>query len=113
MASPTIPTTHITTHSPSGLSTFRTLNPRPVNESVALLYSTSGFPANFTDVADIKGYETVPVKVFPKSGAKVATCEWPPGGSDTKASPIHRTLSLDIGVITAGEGELLNIWGHW
>jgi hypothetical protein len=44
--------------------------------------------------------------VIRRSVSKVVriSCEWPPGASDAKASPLHRTLSLDVGVKVAGSG---------
>jgi hypothetical protein len=42
--------------------------------------------------------------VIRRSVSKVVriSCEWPPGASDAKASPLHR--SLDVGVKVAGSG---------
>jgi hypothetical protein len=63
-------------------------------------------PINFSDAADITEYENglESLRLIPKTGVNTPVCEWPPGGSDTKASPMYRTLSLDVGVMVAGTG---------
>ncbi|KAI9734997.1 MAG: hypothetical protein M1834_002079 [Cirrosporium novae-zelandiae] len=110
--SPTIPTTYITTHDPQGYSVFRSLNVKLLNPRVAILYSQPGpLPVDFTNDADLTAHETrvasPSLGLIPTSGSTTIICEWPPEAGVTTASSMHRTQSLDIGVMTAGEIELV------
>lgn len=72
----------------------------------SLLHTTSKFPASMNGDKCIEGYQsylkTPPVITIP-GGTVWRTVDFPPGYT----SPIHRTLSLDFGVVLEGEIELL------
>jgi len=106
MASPII---YITIHNSSSLSTFCTAvapkpKVKPLNAHVTILYSATASLITFSDAADLTEHENSPEppRLIPKAGVNTLVCEWPPGGSDAKASPMHRTLSLDVGIMVAG-----------
>lgn len=98
------PTVVTTTHDANGLSVFRD-NPsyKTINPRVGMLYSTaSNPPVILADDNDLLAHEKRDNKPLSTEGSVVFVAEWPPG-ADT---PIHRTLSVDVGVMIAGESMI-------
>jgi quercetin dioxygenase-like cupin family protein len=99
----------ITDHDSSGKAVFSSevdeLQPRQSlgNEATfALNYTTSKIPVSFDDnkdIANYKGYlDKAPGLVIP-GGSVLRVVDCPPGS----LSPMHRTVSLDYGVVLEGE----------
>lgn len=93
-----------TTHDANGLSVFRdspslkTITPR-----VGLLYSTAAKqPVVLSNDQDLHAHEARDSSPIPSEGSTVLVVEWPPGAE----SPQHRTLSVDVGVVIAGESKI-------
>ncbi|KAJ9422846.1 histidinol dehydrogenase [Fusarium oxysporum] len=82
---------------------FQTL---PDNVDFALCYATDQFPVNLNDEADINTYrhytENLPGITLP-TGTVLRVVDIPPGA----ISPMHRTISLDYGVVLEGEIDLI------
>lgn len=101
MSAPNIVTTG---HDSEGLSTFID-NPKnkAFSPHIGVLYGTVGNgPINLNDNADISAFEAHDsYGLIPKEGSVVLVAEWPPG-TDSIAK-IHRTMSVDVGVMIAGE----------
>lgn len=107
------PKRFITTHDESGKAVFYT--ERPDLEDVTLKhlppaalhvhYATSDFPVDFAGESDIhkflkpSGSETL----AKKGGTVCRMVDLAPG----ETSPMHRTVSLDYGVVLEGEAELI------
>lgn len=107
MSAPNIITTG---HNSEGLSTFID-NPKykAFSPHVGILYGTVGDgPINLNDNADISAFEAHDNPgLIPKEGSVVLVAEWPPG-TDSIAK-IHRTLSVDVGVMIEGESESIDL----
>jgi hypothetical protein len=110
-----VPKRHITTHTPDGKSHFYTdLSPevsrQPITNEVDfyLMYTTSEFPTELNHDADIDRYRAFLEGPKPglvnKGGSVVRICDFKPVG-DAEARPMHRTVSIDFGIVTAGEME--------
>jgi len=72
----------------------------------ALCYATTGFPVNLNDETDIDYYSSQlasPPGLVVSSGTVLRYVDMAPG----KTSPMHRTVSLDFGVVLEGEVELV------
>lgn len=104
---------YITTHDSTGNSVFSTTIPSTAPEiefpgGLAVLqnlYVTEGFPHQLADDADIKTYQRYlnePPGIALDNGTVVRTVTFKPGAS----SHMHRTLSVDCGVVVDGEIEL-------
>ena len=105
---------YITTHNTSGKATFSTALPpeahvRPVLGSkyeFSLMYTSAGLPISMTDDKDVSSYASYlnepPALTIP-GGTVCRTVDFPPNS----ISPMHRTLSLDYGVVLEGEMELV------
>ena len=103
---PTIPTVYVTTHDAKGRGTFDSLVPQAITSNIAVLYSTpTAEPVSFNDDADLTFHNNRPPTVVPTTGSTTLVVEWPPGYGITKPANLHRTLSLDIGVMIAGKGQ--------
>lgn len=103
----------ITDHNAEGLAIFNTSIPEPipsqtigVGDKFYLGYTTSEYPVSFTDNKDISSYakqlDSPPGIVVP-GGSVLRIVDIRPGGD----SPMHRTVSLDYGVVLEGEIELV------
>ncbi|KAG5654986.1 hypothetical protein KAF25_011017 [Fusarium avenaceum] len=103
----------ITTHSHEGKPTFSDamsedapFQTLPDNVDFALCYATDQYPVNLGDGVDIdtyRGYtENLPGITIP-TGTVLRVVDMPPGA----LSPMHRTISLDYGVVLEGEIELI------
>lgn len=103
---------YITTHSSSGKSVLDTSVPSAATWTVAGLakfflgYCTSSFPVSVSSDADIRTYESFlanPPGLVVPGGTVLRIIDIMPGDS----SAMHRTTSLDYGVVLEGEMELI------
>ncbi|OQE28440.1 hypothetical protein PENSTE_c003G03517 [Penicillium steckii] len=103
----------ITTHDESGKAIFsNTLSEempvQPIGDGAdfSLAYTSSHFPAelnNDTDISEYKDYLTSPPGITISTGTVCRIVDMRPGA----LSPMHRTVSLDYGVVLEGEVELV------
>jgi quercetin dioxygenase-like cupin family protein len=102
---------YITTHSESGCSVLESTIPSPAiwrhipEASFFLGYVTKSFPIDLKDDADLVTYTDAygsPPKVTYPGGTVLRVMDLAPG----KASPMHRTVSLDYCVVLEGVLEL-------
>jgi quercetin dioxygenase-like cupin family protein len=108
------PTTHISTHDPvtktsklhSSVPAQLCSSPLDANMNFATLYSSAN-PASFTDDADIAAHEALaatPFKDLVKTGGTVIRyVDFAPGYECV----MHRTKSLDFGILV--EGEIVSV----
>lgn len=108
------PNRYITDHNDEGKAIFSQELPEPASwqqlESgvarFSLGYATKGFPVKLNDGADIAVYkrytENLPGITIP-GGSVLRFVDMRPG----ETSPMHRTVSLDYGVVLEGEIELI------
>ena len=110
---PPAPNRHITDNSADGKSFFSTALPTPLpvvrdlgGALQRFAYIAPRGPGLLTDGADLKGYQAslqdLPPLVPPGGDAVVWYIDTPPGS----ASPMHRTVSLDLVIQVEGEIEL-------
>jgi len=106
---------YITTHTKDGEAVF--LSPNQIPECVpsrpagddgdlALLYATATFPVQAHDEADVAIYDDylhTPPGLTAPTGTVMRVIDMKPG----KITPMHRTVSLDYGVVIEGEAELI------
>lgn len=107
------PNRFITDHDASGLAVFNTTLPEPLPAQVIgngdkfyLGYTTSEYPVSFADNQDVAGYAAhlaSPPGIVVPGGSVLRIVDLRPGGE----SPMHRTVSLDYGVVLEGEIELV------
>jgi quercetin dioxygenase-like cupin family protein len=108
------PLRHVTTHDLDGKSIFfKGLETKGQREAIRddldfyLQYSTSTFPVNLSDETDITQYQKLLQGEKPgltnKGGTILRICSFAPGS--TEDPPMHRTISLDFGIVVAGEME--------
>ncbi|RVX65793.1 hypothetical protein B0A52_10324 [Exophiala mesophila] len=106
------PVTHITSHRDDGKAVIYSSNENPWNmmrnNSVGLClgYATTGFPVDLNDEADLATYKTI------AEGGKLGlvnpngtVCRWVDLAPNAEPM-MHRTQSLDYGVVLEGEVEL-------
>jgi len=104
---------YITTHDTNGKSVFTTVLPEelpmkqlPGDAQFGLGYATNHFPPNLNEDSDIKTYNSflsdLPGVTVP-NGTVLRVVDMLPGAT----SPMHRTVSLDYGVVLEGEVELI------
>ena len=110
-----LPTLHrfVTDHNDDGKAIFhRSLeevlpfNTIGGNASFGLGYVTTQFPVDLSNDADIKTYQHYqqnPPGIVIPDGTVLRIVDCPPGST----SPMHRTVSLDYGVVLEGEMELV------
>ncbi|KAJ9203783.1 hypothetical protein DTO164E3_2137 [Paecilomyces variotii] len=106
---------YITTHSKEGESVFvstsqfpECIPARPAGEDgdLALLYATASCPVQPHDEYDVALYDEylhTPQGLVPPTGSVIRTIDLRPG----KVTPMHRTVSLDYGVLLEGEVDLI------
>lgn len=105
---PTVPRRVVTGHDPRGVSVFASDGPVPVVRTApdgALFYEIWGTGAAPAPVAAAEpdptaGTLTVPP---PPAGTKIRINEFAPG----VVSPVHRTRSVDYGIVLSGEVVLV------
>ncbi|KAG0159214.1 hypothetical protein PDIDSM_6735 [Penicillium digitatum] len=102
---------YITTHDQNGKAVFSTRVPEPVPQQVvngvpfSLAYTSNEFPAQLSEDADIQKYQAnliTPPGLAISTGTVCRIVDFPPAAE----SPMHRTVSLDYGVVFEGEIEL-------
>ncbi len=104
---------YITTHNADGKAIFSTTlsEVMPVQSMAdgadfSLAYTSDHFPAqlnNETDVTEYSSYLTSPPGIVISNGTVCRIVDIQPGAT----SPMHRTVSLDYGVVLEGEIEIL------
>ncbi|ROV92572.1 hypothetical protein VMCG_08950 [Cytospora schulzeri] len=113
---PRTPNRFITTHNDAtGLSVFDTSVPDPIPAQSSgpmtfhLGYASTTVPADFTANSDVATYSSFlsgsapPPGIVVPGGSVLRVVDVSPGGE----SPMHRTVSLDYGVVLEGEVELV------
>lgn len=110
-----LPVVHrfITDHKEDGRACFSTRNEEVLSwhnvgptATFSLGYTTSQFPVSFADEQDISNYEKYlkdPPGITIPGGTVLRFVDIHPGHT----SPMHRTVSLDYGVVLEGEVELI------
>lgn len=103
----------ITTHTADGRTTFSNTIPEeapfqelPDGAQFALCYATNKFPVQMSDDADVATYQGYTEKlpgITISTGSVLRVVDIRPGA----LSPMHRTVSLDYGVVLEGEVELI------
>ncbi|GAD95760.1 cupin domain protein [Paecilomyces variotii No. 5] len=106
---------YITTHNTEGEAIFvstsqfpECIPARPADEDgdLALLYATATCPVQAHDEYDVSLYDEylhTPQGLVPPTGSVIRMIDLRPG----KISPMHRTVSLDYGVLLEGEVDLI------
>lgn len=106
---------YITTHNNDGEAVFLSSSRVPEcapnrtagdDGEVAMLYSTDTFPIQMDQEADVAVYDSylhTPPGLMPQNGTVMRVVDMRP----SKETPMHRTISLDYGVVLEGEVELL------
>lgn len=106
---------YITTHSTDGEAVFLShaqvpdyMPSQPAGEDgeIALLYATTNVPTSVEDEADIAMYDEFlhqPPGLTTESGSVFRMIDLRPG----KETPMHRTVSLDYGVVLEGNVDLI------
>ena len=106
---------YITTHSTDGEAVFLShaqipdyMPSRPAGEDgeIALLYATTSDPASLDDEADVAMYDEFlhqPPGLTTGMGTVFRMIDLRPG----KKTPMHRTVSLDYGVVLEGDVDLI------
>jgi quercetin dioxygenase-like cupin family protein len=109
------PNRFITTHDESGKAIIDESIPAPApfyslgtlaDPSFAHCYVTSEFPVKIADGADTTAYRNFldsPPGLTVSGGTVLRYVDMPPGA----VSPMHRTVSLDYGVVLEGEVDLV------
>lgn len=104
----------ITTHDANGKAVISSATPETVKMSAVdggnaffgLQYCSDQFPANLNEDKDIATYESylkTPPGLVISTGSILRTVDMAPG----LLSPMHRTVSLDYGIVLEGEVELI------
>jgi quercetin dioxygenase-like cupin family protein len=104
---------HITTHDDQGLAVFSNQVPaanpmvvNPDNIAFALSYTTKSFPIDMKDDGDVSTYQGFlesPPGLTVSNGSVLRHVDIPPGVS----CKMHRTVSLDYGILLEGEVECI------
>jgi mannose-6-phosphate isomerase-like protein (cupin superfamily) len=112
----TVPRRVVTGHSPDGVSRVMSDGPVPVSrvlpeEGVAFheIWNTTGAPAPINAVEQVDPTERELAVPPPPLGTKIRINEFAPGHLDERGlqSPVHRTASIDYGVVLEGEITLV------
>ena len=106
------PNRFITNHNEKGVAVFDTSIPERLPTDIAgnmvfhFGYATTTSPADFTNKSDITTYSSFlsnPPGIFIPGGSVLRIVDMQPGGE----TPLHKTDSLDYGVVLEGEVELV------
>ncbi|KAL2833580.1 hypothetical protein BJY01DRAFT_90830 [Aspergillus pseudoustus] len=107
------PTTHITAHDSDGKAIVSSSQPFAWKQfdarkmAFSVVYTTSTFPANLTDGADLKAHSEVLSKgqlgLVNPNGTVLRCVDFAPGYS----CMMHRTKSLDYGIVLEGRIEMV------
>jgi mannose-6-phosphate isomerase-like protein (cupin superfamily) len=115
-ASDTAPRRVVTGHTPGGVSVVLSDGPVPVSreipeDGVAFheVWNTEGAPARITATEPTEPTERTLAVPPPSHGTKIRINEFAPGHLDERGlqSPVHRTASVDYGIVLSGEITLV------
>lgn len=113
---PTVPRRVVTGHTPEGVSVVVSDGPVPVSRALPEdgvhfheVWSTSGAPALVTAVEAVDPTEADLTVPPPPLGTRIRINEFAPGHLDDRGlqSPVHRTASVDYGIVLEGEITLV------
>ncbi|KAF9887355.1 hypothetical protein FE257_010350 [Aspergillus nanangensis] len=106
-------TRHITTHNPSGEAIIHSSTPGTWTDlgsskfDFSVAYTTSSFPTNLNNEADINAYEQLTASGGPglvnPGGTVLRVVDFAPD----QPGLMHRTQSLDYGIVLEGEIDML------
>ncbi len=111
-----VPRRVVTGHTPDGVSVVVSDGPVPVSrqipeDGVAFheIWNTEGAPAPVTAVEEVDPTERQLAVPPPPRGTKIRINEFAPGFLDEAGlqSPVHRTASIDYGIVLEGEITLV------
>ncbi len=111
-----VPRRVVTGHSPDGVSVVVSDGPVPVSrqipeDGVAFheIWNTAGAPARITAVEEVDPTERELAVPPPARGTKIRINEFAPGFLSEAGlqSPVHRTASVDYGIVLEGEITLI------
>lgn len=111
-----VPRRVVTGHTPDGVSVVLSDGPVPVSRdlpgdgvSFHEIWNTAGAPARITAVEDSEPTERTLAVPPPRHGTKIRINEFRPGHLDERGlqSPVHRTASIDYGIVLDGEITLI------
>jgi naringenin degradation protein FdeH len=111
-----IPRRVVTGHTPSSVSVVLSDGPVPVSRelpedgvSFHEIWNTEGAPARITAVEDTEPTQRSLAVPPPPRGTKIRINEFRPGHLDERGlqSPVHRTASVDYGIVLEGEITLV------
>ena len=106
----------VTGHSPTGVSMVVSDGPVPVSRELPAdgvtfheIWNTEGAPARITAVEPEEPTERALAVPPPPRGTKIRINEFAPGHLDDRGlqSPVHRTASIDYGIVLEGEITLV------
>ena len=112
----TIPRRVVTGHTPDGVSVVLSDGPVPVSREIAEdgvafheIWNTVGAPAPLTAADEVDPTERELAVPPPPLGTKIRINEFQPGFLNTVGlqSPVHRTASVDYGIVLEGEITLV------
>ena len=113
---PTVPRRVVTGHTPDGVSVVLSDGPVPVSrelpdDGVAFheVWNTTGAPAPLVAAEEVDPTERELAVPPPPHGTKIRINEFAPGFLDERGlqSPVHRTASVDYGIVLSGEITLV------
>jgi mannose-6-phosphate isomerase-like protein (cupin superfamily) len=111
-----VPRRVVTGHTPDGVSVVLSDGPVPVSRSLPddgvefhEVWSTEGAPARIVAVEPSEPTERTLAVPPPPRGTKIRVNEFAPGHLDERGlqSPVHRTASVDYGIVIEGEITLV------
>jgi quercetin dioxygenase-like cupin family protein len=111
-----VPRRVVTGHTPEGVSVVISDGPVPVSREIPAdgvsfheIWNTTGAPAPINAVETIEPTERELAVPPPERGTKIRINEFAPGCLDERGlqSPVHRTASIDYGIVLEGEITLL------
>ena len=112
----TVPRRVVTGHSPDGVSVVLSDGPVPVSREIPQdgvafheIWSTAGAPAPLTATEEVDPTERELAVPPPPLGTKIRINEFAPGFLNEAGlqSPVHRTASVDYGIVLEGEITLV------
>ncbi len=111
-----VPRRVVTGHTPEGVSVVVSDGPAPLSRdlpddgvSFHEIWNTEGAPATITAVEVTEPTERTLAVPPPARGTKIRVNEFRPGHLDERGlqSPVHRTASVDYGIVLEGEITLI------
>ena len=111
-----VPRRVVTGHTPDGVSVVLSDGPVPVSRelpddgvSFHEIWTTTGAPAPLTAAEDVEPTEGALTVPPPPRGTKIRINEFQPGHLDDRGlqSPVHRTASVDYGIVLEGQITLV------